>query len=50
MRALSETTGLQAPVIGGAIVCIGLWYWASKRKDATVTGLEGEPKPNRAPG
>lgn len=40
MGALSETTGLQAPVIGGAVVCIGLWYWASKRKDAMAMALE----------
>jgi MFS family permease len=41
MGGLSESMGLQAPVIGGAALCIGLWFWASRRQGPMAKSLEG---------
>ena len=40
MGGLSETMGLQVPVIGGAVLCIGLWFWASRRQQPMADSLE----------
>lgn len=44
MGGLSETMGLQAPVIGGALICVLLWFWASRRQEAMTGALEKDPE------
>lgn len=38
--ALAEIIGLQAAVISGAVLCIGLWFWAFLKRDALAHHLE----------
>lgn len=42
MGALAEGFGFQAPVLVGAAMLLGLWWWASHRRDAMAKALEGE--------
>ena len=44
MGGLSETMGLQAPVIGGALICVLFWFWASRRQEAMTGALEKDPE------
>ena len=44
MGGLSETMGLQAPVIGGALICVLFWFWASRRQEAMTVALEKDPE------
>jgi MFS family permease len=43
MGALAEDFGLQAPIAGGAAVCLILWIWARRRQDKMAETLETEP-------
>ncbi|MDA1326388.1 MAG: MFS transporter [Proteobacteria bacterium] len=43
MGYLASYFGLQAPVAAGAVLCIGLWYWAWRRQDALGKALEVTP-------
>ena len=44
MGGLSERMGLQVPVIGGALICVVLWFWASRRQEAITAALEKDPE------
>ncbi len=41
MGALSSHFGLQAPIAGGAILCLGAWYWFWRRRAVMTRSLEG---------
>lgn len=43
MGYLASFFGLQLPVAAGAVLCIGLWYWAWRRQDALGKSLEVTP-------
>ena len=43
MGSLAEAFGFQAPVIAGALVCLGLWFWASRRREEMTRALERVP-------
>jgi MFS family permease len=43
MGTLASYAGLQLPVAGGAVLCIGLWYWAWRRRDSLSRSLEVRP-------
>ena len=43
MGSLAEAFGFQVPVIAGALVCLGLWFWASRRRDEMTRALERVP-------
>lgn len=42
MGWLSNQVGLRWPVACGAVLCIGLWWWARRRETAIARALEGE--------
>lgn len=42
MGWLSNQVGLRWPVAGGAVLCVGLWWWARRRETAIARALEGE--------
>ena len=42
MGALAESLGFQVPVIAGALGCLALWHWASRRREAMARALEGD--------
>lgn len=42
MGALAEVFGFQAPVLVGAVMLLGLWWWAVHRRDAMAEALEGD--------
>ena len=42
MGALAEVFGFQAPVLVGAILLLGLWWWANQRRAAMAEAMEGE--------
>jgi hypothetical protein len=42
MGGLAEVLGFQAPVLAGAVLLIALWLWASSRRDAMASSLEGD--------
>lgn len=43
MGFLASYMGLQLPVIAGAVLTIGLWYWAFRRRHALAKFLEVTP-------
>ena len=43
MGVLASHLGLQLPVIAGAVLTIGLWYWAFRRRHALAKFLEVKP-------
>ena len=43
MGGLSSHIGLQWPVLGGAVICLGVWLWARTKRDVMVAALEGPP-------
>lgn len=43
MGGLSSHIGLQWPVLGGAVICVGVWLWARSKRDVMVAALEGPP-------
>jgi len=43
MGYLASFYGLQLPVAAGAMLCIGLWFWARRRQDALGKSLEVTP-------
>ena len=43
MGALSSYVGLQWPVLGGAVLCLGVWLWARSKRHVMRTALEGPP-------
>lgn len=43
MGSIAEYAGLRIPVLGGAVLCIGLWAWARRRQDRMADALENEP-------
>jgi MFS family permease len=43
MGYLASYFGLQLPVAAGAVLCIGLWFWAWRRQDALAKALEVTP-------
>ena len=42
MGSLAEVFGFQAPVLAGAIVLLGLWWWARQRQAAMADTLEAD--------
>lgn len=40
MGSLAEVFGFQAPVLVGAVMMIGLWFWATPRRDGMAKSLE----------
>lgn len=42
MGIISGWTGLQWPVTGGAVICLGLWIWAKRRQRAMAEHLEAD--------
>jgi MFS family permease len=42
MGSLAEVMGFQAPVLAGALLLLGLWWWARRRQDAMAESLEAE--------
>lgn len=40
MGAVSSHTGVQWPVIAGAVVCVGAWLWARRRRQDIAAALE----------
>ncbi len=42
MGSLAEVFGFQAPVLAGAIVLLGLWWWARQRQNSMAESLEAE--------
>ena len=42
MGGLSGYVGLQWPVLGGAVLCLGAWLWAERRKRVMAAALEVE--------
>jgi len=42
MGSLAELFGFQAPVLVGAVMMIGLWFWATPRRDGMAKSLEGD--------
>ena len=42
MGSLAELFGFQAPVLVGAVMLIGLWFWATPRRDGMAKSLEGD--------
>ena len=44
MGTLAGFFGLQLPVAGGAVLCLGLWIWATKRRKVMADTLEKEPE------
>ena len=42
MGSLAEVMGFQAPVLAGALLLLGLWWWARQRQDAMAESLEAE--------
>ena len=45
MGTLAGYAGLQLPVAGGGILCVGLWAWARWREKRMGEALEREPVP-----
>ena len=43
MGYLASWGGLQLPVAGGALLCIGLWIWARARQKRLAESLEVSP-------
>ncbi len=43
MGGLASQIGFQWPVAGGAVLCLGTWYWAFRRRHALARALEAEP-------
>ena len=43
MGYLASYFGMQLPVAVGAVLCIGLWFWARQRQDALSLSLEVTP-------
>jgi predicted MFS family arabinose efflux permease len=43
MGFLASYAGLQLPVIGGAVLTIGLWWWVRRRQDTLAKALEVRP-------
>ena len=43
MGYLASYGGLQLPVAGGALLCIGLWAWARARQTRLAASLELPP-------
>ena len=51
MGGLSSLVGLQWPVLGGAVLCLGLWLWARGKRPVMKAALEEAPAPDpRRPG
>jgi MFS family permease len=48
MGYLASWGGLQLPVAGGAVLCIGLWIWARARQARLAESLEVSPDRERA--
>jgi MFS family permease len=44
MGMLAEYAGLQLPIAGGAVVCVGLWLWARGRQARMAAALEKPPE------
>jgi len=42
MGSLAEAFGFQAPVLVGALLLLGLWWWARQRQQSMAETLEGE--------
>ncbi len=40
MGALSSHLGLQWPVLGGAVICLGVWLWSRRRLKPMAAALE----------
>ncbi len=40
MGSLSAKVGLQTPIAGGAILCLGVWYWYWRRREVMTRTLE----------
>lgn len=43
MGIIADYIGLQLPVAIGAALCIGLWYWVWRQREALAALLEGTP-------
>jgi len=43
MGGLAEFFGFQWPVAGGAILLLGMWFWAYRRRAILAQSLEAEP-------
>lgn len=41
MGTIADQIGLRAPVAGSAVLCMGLWWWAHRRRPAMARILEG---------
>ncbi len=48
MGWLSSFYGLQPPIIGGAIICIGVWAWSRRRLKMLESSLESFPEDGKA--
>ena len=44
MGYIASFTGLRAPVMGGALICLVLWLWARRRQTRMAALLEVPPK------
>jgi MFS family permease len=47
MGSIAEVAGLRIPVAGGAILCVGLWFWARRRQARMADALERGPEGDR---
>ncbi len=43
MGAVASHTGVQWPVIGGAVICLGVWLWARGKRATIGASLEAAP-------
>lgn len=43
MGFIADRVGLREPVAVGAVLCIGLWYWLWRQREALAALLEKEP-------
>ncbi|MEX2453129.1 MAG: MFS transporter [Rhodospirillaceae bacterium] len=40
MGAAAERFGFQAPIVAGAVICLGLWLWAARRRKEMEEAME----------
>lgn len=45
MGVLAEYAGLRPPIAAGAVLCIGLWFWARRRQGGMAEALEKDAEP-----
>ncbi len=46
MGGLSSLVGLRWPVLAGAVLCLGLWLWARRKRAVMKAALEEAPPPD----